>query len=237
MFGTNDPKVHHVVQALLRDDDVFLDIGANYSAIGLLAADRVGPQGHVHLFEPQPNLCHIVKNAITEGKLENVTLHNLMDCDGEMQLARPKRHSGMATLVNNIQQASWDTYSVQVKNIATYLPGLIKQKSLGVKIDVEGAEPVLMPWLLKQPTLKFLVFEAARNQKSLYQMIQESGFVLYGLEKTFFTKRLRRVDRFEEMPAYHDLVAARWASNNLPPRKVGSYAFGRMVRDAAGARP
>ena len=210
LFGTNDPKVHHVVQALLRKDDVFLDIGANYSSIGLLAADRVGPLGRVHLFEPQPNLCEVVKATIGEGKISNVTLHDvaLMDCDGQMQLARPASHSGMATLVKNrYQNASWDSFPVQVKNIANYLPPLIERNSFGVKIDVEGAEQILMPWLLKQPMLKFIVFEASHNQRLLYDMVLESGLVLYGLKKTVFAKRVKRVDAFEQMLMYHDLVA------------------------------
>ncbi len=234
LFGTNDPKVHHVVQALLRKNDVFLDIGANYSSIGLLAEGRVGPLGHVHLFEPQPHLCEVVKAAIGEGKLSNVTLHELglMDCDGEMQLARPAFHSGKATLVKNrYQHASWDNFPVQVKNIATYLPPLIGQKSFGAKIDVEGAEHILMPWLLKQPMLKFIVFEANQNQRTLYDMVRESNFILYGLERTVFIKRVKRVDSFEQMLMYHDLVAVRLPSKDMGPSRLGAYALGHLVRD------
>ena len=103
LFGTNDPKVHHVVQALLGRTDVFLDIGANHASIGLLAADRVGPLGRVHLFEPQPDLCKVVKAAINDGRRLNVTLHEiaLMDCDGKMELTRPAHHSGKATVIRH----------------------------------------------------------------------------------------------------------------------------------------
>src|ERR1700693_5621524 len=53
LFGTNDPKVEQTANALLRYGDVFLDIGANYSSIGLSASHAVGQKGKVHLFEPQ----------------------------------------------------------------------------------------------------------------------------------------------------------------------------------------
>ena len=234
LFGTNDPKVHHVVQALLRKSDVFLDIGANYGSIGLLAAECVGPLGRIHLFEPQPNLCEAVQEAINERKLSNVTLHNvaLMDCDDQMQMARPLHHSGMATLVKHCDQQAWDTLTVQVKNVATYLPPLIKRESFGVKIDVEGAEPFLMSWLIKEPNLRFIVFEAAHNQQLLYNMVRESDLELYGPKRTVFSKTVERVDVFEQMLTYHDLVAVRFPYKDIAPKRLGSYALGHMVRGA-----
>ena len=104
-----------------------------------------------------------------------------------------------------------------MKDIATYLPPLIEKKIFGVKIDVEGAEITLMSWLLNQPTLKFIVFEAAHNQQRLYEMVRKSGLVLYGLERTVFSKRVKRVDGFEEMQAYHDLVAVRFSTKDTAP--------------------
>lgn len=232
LFGTNDPKVHHISRALLRQGDRFFDIGANYASIGLQAADRVGCNGQVHLFEPQPHLCEAIRGAISDSKCSNIRLHpvGLLDHDDEMRLARPKNHSGMATLVKYGDQSSWDTITVQVKNIATYLPHLIECAPFGVKIDVEGAEVFLMPWLLRQPTLKFIVFEASHNQQKLWEMVRQSDLVLYGLERTVFAKRVRRIDEFAQMHAYHDLVAVRFQSQGLVPARVGSYELGRIVR-------
>ncbi len=231
LFGTNDPKVHHVVKALLSEADVFLDIGANYASIGLLAATQVGPHGRIHLFEPQPHLCEVVEGAIGGSKLQNVTLHQvaLMDEDGQMQMARPAYHSGMATLVKHSDQDKWEKLSVEVRNISTYLPPLIADKVFGVKIDVEGAEIVLMPWLLRQQTLKFIVFESAHNRHELYDMVRDSGLALYGLERTVFAKTVRRVDTFEQMLAYHDLVALRVPSIGTAPAVVQSKALARLA--------
>jgi hypothetical protein len=109
LFGTNDPKVQSVAQGLLRRGDRFLDIGANYSSIGIQVADLVGPEGQVHLFEPQPELCRRVREAISRAGIANVHVHDiaLMDRDGEMVLARPTNHSGMATLVAATGQDRW----------------------------------------------------------------------------------------------------------------------------------
>lgn len=237
LFGTNDPKVHNVCQALLRPGDVFLDIGANYSSIGLLAIDSVGIGGQIHLFEPQPHICEYVENAIRENGLNNVYLHKvaLMDHDGEMRLSRPKNHSGMATLVGRSNQEDWDHVSVPVKNVSTYVPPIIGSTPFGAKLDVEGAEPFIMPWLLKQPNLQFLVFEAAHNHQELWDLVKTSGLVLYGLRRQIFRKQISRVDIFRDLRLYHDLVAIRIpvsvaAPERIDPRRLGQMLENELVR-------
>src|ERR1700730_844735 len=42
LSGTNDPKVQTLASELLAPGDTFLDIGANYSSIGLYASRKVG---------------------------------------------------------------------------------------------------------------------------------------------------------------------------------------------------
>lgn len=211
LFGTNDPKVQAVAQSLLRRGDRFLDIGANYSSIGIQMADIVGPEGEVHLFEPQPDLCQRVRAAIDQAALTNVHVHSvgLMDQDGEMVLSRPANHSGMATFINADDHGDWVKQSIPVHNIATYVPPLINGHPFGVKLDVEGAETSLMPWLLAQPKLRFLIFESAHNQQQLWDMIDGSALKLYGLRRLVHTKQLKRVFAFEQMLEYHDLVAVR----------------------------
>jgi FkbM family methyltransferase len=231
LFGTNDPKVHHVSQALLRSGDCFLDIGANYGSIGLLAADRVGPKGQVHLFEPQPHLCKALREAIRLGGRGNVHVHEvaLLDRDDTLELAAPTDHSGRATLVRHCDQSDWDKIRVPVKDIATYMPSLIQNRNFGAKIDVEGAEIYLMPWLLRQPSLKFLIFEAAHNQPALWEMVRASGLTLFGLERTLFAKRLARVDTLAAMARYHDLAAVRIPDEVPVPEVIGSYALGKRL--------
>lgn len=220
LFGTNDPKVQAVTQGLLSPGDRFLDIGANYASIGLLAADSVGADGRVHLFEPQPHLCEAVSATIQQAQLTNVQLHpiGLFDRDDTLTLMRPQHHSGMATLIEreNIDSDTWETVNVPVKEISAYVKPLVVDVPFGVKIDVEGAEPILMPWLLQQPNLKFLVFEAAHHQATLWNLIQESGLRLYGLRRLVFGKRLRAVTSFADMAQYHDIVAVR-SVEPLPP--------------------
>jgi FkbM family methyltransferase len=180
----------------------------------------VGQEGQVHLFEPQPELCRRVQAAIDRSAITNIRLHSiaLMDRDGEMVLSMPPYHSGMATLVSSTDQDQWLKQTIGARDIAVYLPPLINGRPFGVKIDVEGAEVYLMPWLLRQPNLRFLIFEAAHNQRELWDMIEASGLTLYGLRRRVFVKQVQRVERYEQMSRYHDLVAVRLRATERTPQ-------------------
>ena len=231
LFGTNDPKVQTVAQELLRPGDRFLDIGANYSSIGIQVANLVGPEGQVHLFEPQPELCRRVRAAIDRAAITNVHVHGvaLMDHDGEMVLARPSNHSGMATLIAESAHEKWLKQTIQVKDIATYLPPLIGEHSFGVKLDVEGAEIYLMPWLLKQPGLRFLIFEAAHNHRQLWDLIEAAGLTLVGLRRIVHARQVQRVEAFEQMLDYHDLVAFRPRAGEPVPHVATTHKLRSFV--------
>jgi FkbM family methyltransferase len=240
LFGTNDPKVHMTVRGLLRQGDVFLDIGANYSSIGLSAAEWVGPAGYVHLFEPQEAICNSVGAAIARSEFGHVQLHRiaLMNRDDEMTISRPKHHSGMATLVDyGGDRSDWESLAVPVRDIATYVPALIEGRSFGVKLDIEGAEPIIMPWLLRQQNLHFLVFEAAHNRRELWDLVRGAGLELFGLCRFVLRSRIRLVDSVEAMSAYHDMVAVRLPKGMTPPRETSPMELGRRIVSHALSPP
>ena len=215
LFGTNDPKVEQTANSLLEASDVFLDIGANYSSIGLSASHAVGSRGEVHLFEPQKALADRVHAAIRAGGYANVRLHRcgLLDRDDKLILRSPSHHSGMATFAQSKRSASFEVVEVcEVKEISAYVGPLIAGRRFGAKLDIEGSEPAVMPWLLAQPNLSFLIFEAASNQAKLYSAVKEAGLLLYGLKRHPLKLIASRVDHFDEMKAFHDLVAVRKSS-------------------------
>jgi FkbM family methyltransferase len=220
LFGTNDPKVEQTAKALLRSGDVFLDIGANYSSIGLSAAHVVGRDGKVHLFEPQKLLCNRVQQTLDAGCYGNVCLHRvgLMDRDDILTLQSPEHHSGMATFADTDDNSYFEkTETCEVREISAYVGPLVEGRSFGAKLDIEGSEPAIMPWLLRQPNLKFLIFEAAHNQRELYDAIISSGMTLFGLKRHPFLLRANRIDKFSDLEKFHDLLAVRWTKPLRPP--------------------
>lgn len=235
LVGTNDPKVSAITCALLQPGDCFLDIGANYSSIGLDAAPIVGPVGHIHLFEPQPKICSRLRQTLADLSPTNITLHEiaLFDRDGEMALSLPNHHSGLATLMPDQTVAGWSTQVVQVRDIATYLPPLIAGRPFAAKLDVEGAEIHLLPWLLSQTGLRFLVLEFAHHKREQYELVRESGLALYGLCRTIVRKAIDRIDRFDRIADYHDTVVIRMPQGIAPPRRISANGMGRLLRTAA----
>lgn len=221
VHGTNDRKVSRVVNALLRPGDVLLDIGANYASIGFAAADRVGPLGHVHLFEPQPAIARAVDSAIRASGVRHVTLHELalFKEDDTLPLRVPAHHSGLGTLLPDDGRAGdWQHISVQTRQTRRFVGRLVGARPFGVKIDVEGAEPDVLDDLLPFPTLRFVVFEGCNNQRWLFERFAEAGFALFGLKRSPVRCRVERVDAFDDWPRYHDFVAVRQPSRALPAR-------------------
>jgi len=211
LFGTNEPKVASVAQSLLRSGDVFLDIGANYSSIGVSVRDIVGISGAVHLFEPQPELCNRVAEAIKAGNMTNVQLHRiaLFDCDGMMELSSPTGHSGKATLISELANSHWSQNSVEVKDIASHAPPLIAGRSFGVKLDIEGAEIHILPWLVQQQALRFVIVEMNHNQENIWKILIENGFIFFCLSRRLFKHEVCYIEHFEESCEFEDVVAIR----------------------------
>jgi FkbM family methyltransferase len=212
LTGSNDFKVSRVVNALLSPGDVFLDIGANYSTIGLKAIGRVRPGGHVHLFEPQPTLADAVQAAIeAAGLQQQVTLHRLAlyDRDGTMMMRVPTAHSGMATIAPQQQRdtSDWMTVAVCTRSARDCVSELTRGRRFGVKIDVEGAEPAILPGLLDVGKMMFCVFEGDRNQEKIFQMFKGAGYEVYGLCKTLRFSRLSIVNTLGDWSQFHDFLA------------------------------
>jgi FkbM family methyltransferase len=223
LFGSNDIKVAFNCVTLSNLGDVFLDIGANYSTIGLAVARVVGTEGAVHLFEPQNRIADPVAEAIRTGGYRNVRLHRvgLLDVDGSFTISGPAGHSGRATFVSHEDTEGFVVIQeCPVRAIDSYVGPLVAGRRFGVKIDIEGAEPKVMPWLLAQPNLSFMVFEAAHHQDALYGAVRQSGLALYGLDRSLFRFGLTRVDDPGTMRLYHDLLAVRLAPGAAAPAKA-----------------
>jgi FkbM family methyltransferase len=210
LFGTNDPKVTLTIEALLDPGDVFLDIGANHATIGFAAARVVGDQGTVHVFEPQRKLGDRIVDATKAGHFRNITLHRmgLLDVDGSFELRSPRGHSGSASFAMSDDDSRFNaSETCNVRAIAPYVGPLVAGRPFAAKIDVEGAEPKILPWLVAQPNLRFLIFEASNNEHQLYDNIRAAELLLYGLVRHPLFMQYRRIDSLADISAFHDVIA------------------------------
>src|SRR5208283_897383 len=76
--------------ALARPGMTVLDIGANLGLYSLLLARSVGPSGRVIAFEPDPDLCALLRANCAANGLANVEAHNMAlgAAPGRMILSR-----------------------------------------------------------------------------------------------------------------------------------------------------
>lgn len=221
LFGTPDRKIIAVCRALLRKGDYFIDVGANLGSVGLLCADAVGANGAVHMFEPQPDLCVRIRECIAENALSWVHLHEvgLMDRDGVMPFQIPTNHSGMGSYVS--PDNAGKLVSLPVRDVSSMLRSLVGKRQFAVKLDVEGAEMAILPRLVAMSGLRFVLCECITRYLDMWNVLQDAGLEVFGISKTLFIVRLRRVQNPADLQRYHDLLAVR-----LRPEA----AFSRDVR-------
>ena len=70
-----EPHVTSVVMKLLKEGDVFLDIGANVGYFTMLASSLVKSNGKVIAFEPNPQNLQLIYSSIVENDAVNVDIY------------------------------------------------------------------------------------------------------------------------------------------------------------------
>jgi FkbM family methyltransferase len=235
LFGTTDPKVVAVCRALLRPGDVFLDVGANHGAVGLLCAASVGSAGEVHLFEPQRPLCDRIRDCIRESGLTTCRVHEvaLLSADGRTSLAGDAGHSGAWSVVR--EPGDRRGVPVVARAAGAAIADAVQKRPFGAKLDVEGAEHEVLPAVIAQKSFRFVVFECntagARDWAWRFGLEHDLRYV--GLERRPWRTRLRAVDHRAAMDGFHDLLAVRrWCG--VPRGWAGRPRDLRRALDVAG---
>ena len=131
---------------------VFLDIGANVGGWSLAIAGALGPRARILAFEPQPGIREELRfNAAinSEAHIEVFPVA-LSDRDGEVEFTLYPANKGEASIRPRRQGGE------RVRVPARTLLGVLNAEGIGrvhgLKIDVEGAEDlVLAPFLKEAP--------------------------------------------------------------------------------------
>lgn len=178
--------VTRAMRDLLRPGAVAVDVGANLGYFSVVMADRVGPAGHVHAFEPNPRLTGLIRrNAIVNGYHDRLTVHEtpLGREDGrEVRFAVPEDQLGGA--------ATWEMpapdYPGSRVLTTLRLDGIAGMDAVEfIKIDAEGAEEAIwqgMSGLLAGDRLRtvFIEFTPGRyaDPAAFLASLRAPGFTL-----------------------------------------------------------
>jgi FkbM family methyltransferase len=213
LFGDLDPKVRWVFDRVLRPGDAVLDVGANFGAMALFAARRVGPAGVVHAFEPQRDLADLARQSAKLNGYGTMCVHAvaLSDAAGRFDLHVAGDNSGSASLAWN---RGGRAVPVEVVRGDEYLPRLGLPPVRLLKIDVEGHEAEVLRgaagYLAAHPPA-VVVFEAHDPQPLAAQpaakQLADWGYDFWEIPQSLGPPALRRAAGDGRPPAGHDVVA------------------------------
>jgi FkbM family methyltransferase len=74
-YGAFRPQISKLLNRMLRPGQVAFDIGSNIGMHAMIMANRVGPTGQVHVFEPDPHPLGRLKANMNLNGLGNVTVN------------------------------------------------------------------------------------------------------------------------------------------------------------------
>ncbi|MDB5745687.1 MAG: FkbM family methyltransferase [Massilia sp.] len=189
--GVWEPENLDVLLSFVKDDTVFLDVGANVGYFAIAVGNRLGRAGRVHAFEPHAGLAGLIERSVHLNSLEpTVTLWQcaVSDAEGTLDLFYPDRHLGQGTASRDIDVPGKHV-TVRSRPVDALLAG-VEAVDL-VKIDVEGHElPVLrgMQALLRRSPQVKLLFEKLgaddggnTDNAAIAALLGELGLSLYGV--------------------------------------------------------
>jgi FkbM family methyltransferase len=173
---TYEPNLGLIIAALLGPRATFFDVGANFGYHTLGAA---ATGARVYAFEPVPRLRQRLAGNLRLNGLERrviVSEYALSDRSGSADFYLAKRRDdGSHSLIAGVQAQSIDRITVRTTRLDDYLQASGAPPPTVVKIDVEGAEALVLDGagaLLDSATPPAVIIETADR---LADQIQESA--------------------------------------------------------------
>jgi FkbM family methyltransferase len=157
--GCYEKELIDLLVSLITPGDTVVDVGANIGIHTLHLSRAVGPDGRVLAFEPDPNNFALLIENLRGNDCENVRAFPwaLGDLDRTTTLYTCEQNKGYQSFAD--LTGSGNPISVEVRRGADVFG---HHKPSLIKIDVEGAEPIVFEGLGYKP--KNLVFEFVPHQ-------------------------------------------------------------------------
>ena len=193
-FGVWEPEISHLISQILKPGDVFVDIGANVGYDTLLGSSLVGSLGQVVAIEASPTTFAELKRNIALNKSANIRAVNVAVSDrvGTLDLFDiSARNCGAATTV--ARRGGKLIASVDALPLAQILTPTEMRGVRLVKIDVEGAEPMILNNILDNieafPASMDLIVEFspddAEASSRVFSRMTQAGYYAYAVENDY----------------------------------------------------
>lgn len=144
--GRYEPEVSAVVRSLLRPGATFIDVGANIGWFSLLAASVVGPGGRVIAVEPNPLNVSLLRQSAKENGFDNIEVFNvaLGDRPGAVALETDGSNGRIIPIDGPPAAPLEASFVVPAFSLDDLLAASMPAAVDVVKMDVEGAEPMVL---------------------------------------------------------------------------------------------
>jgi FkbM family methyltransferase len=133
------------IKGVLRPDDVFVDVGANVGWYTMLASTVIGDSGKIHAFEPRNQIVDYLRRTVTLNALEEmVSVHPIgLSNEAKTEIliwSATSNNSGGASFARGDASSEMICQEIKVRSLDT----LRLDRVDVIKIDVEGAEPLVV---------------------------------------------------------------------------------------------
>lgn len=212
LYGQYEEFIASTLQSAAIAGTTVIDIGANVGLHAVPLAQKVGEQGQVIAFEPDPDNYRLLRSNVERNGLANVQTHNvgLSFEQGKALLYQSAANRGSLSMrEENVQD--WGQHALEPVEIRLEVADDMLKDVSGpvslIKIDVEGAEPLVIrgmkQTLRRNPNVK-LIFEFWPRMIRQFE-IKPLDF-LRELEQEGFSLKLVDEDRRDIIPMEADKI-------------------------------
>jgi len=195
--GIYEPENLEIIFSFIRDDSIFIDVGANLGFFSLMVARRVYSHGKVHAFEPNPEMARLILGSayingfadLLPNDASTIVVHpcGAGDTPGECEFWIPADHAGGGVQVSQNGQQSGRIFSAQIKRLDDVFEDSFVCDF--VKIDVEGHEINVLRGMeriiARSKEIKILFEKLGRNignETELESFFADRELTLYAIE-------------------------------------------------------
>jgi FkbM family methyltransferase len=214
-----EEKEISVLRSLLKNGDIFIDVGCNIGLFSMVASKIVGERGRVFCFEPAPVIFERLLYNVQLNQGDNITCINQALSDHEKPMLLNVSNNGYDAW-NSFAPVSVDKVQSSVSVIGTTLDKAIENYNIEasriafIKIDVEGWEkfvlmggkdffkshaPIIMLEFTESNT-----FSAGYMVQELYDILANWGYKWFSLTGNGIVEHQKRLHY-----PYENLIAAK----------------------------
>jgi len=180
-----------IAAEIIGEGDTCIDAGANMGHYTLLMASKVGPEGRVVAFEPQPQYFKTIIDSVRLNNFDDFVsvdsraLWDRSDQSLKFYLSHNPHNSGTSSLVNHGVYLSDDrTVRVDTIRLSDYLQRVGIKNCKLLKIDVERAELQLLHGaseFLMDRRIDYIILEMFADSDS-HEFLQSLNFSCFWID-------------------------------------------------------